>query len=399
MGRRGLTGHDSRLPPTVRGLSWVSGLNDTASEMVYPLLPAYLVGSLGAPALALGILDGAADLTAALLRIVSGRMSDRRGRRGPLVWLGYLLAVVARPLMAVARTVPLVIGLRITDRIGKGLRNPARDAMLAEAVPPAVRGRAFGYHRAFDHGGAVLGSLVAWLALSAGFDVPQVIAASAIPGVLVLAVLWLTLRRAAAPSASRAPAPAPTPESVRIYWSAVTTLALLIAVRLPETLLLLHLQQGGVAVALIPLAWAGLHVVKSAVALPAGRMVDALGERRVVACSALAGALGAALLAWAASPGWLVAAFLVTGVMTGAGEPAERSMVARLAPRGIGRGYGEAQAIFGVLALAAGIGYGVLVDRVGSDAALRTWAGLAAVVTAVWLAVTARTALAGKVQG
>lgn len=398
MGRRGLSSDRGRLPPTVRGLSWVSGLNDTASEMVYPLLPAYLVGSLGAPAVALGILDGAADLTAALLRIVSGRLSDRVGHRGPLVRLGYLLAVVARPLIALARTVPLVIALRLADRIGKGLRNPARDAMLAEAVPLAARGRAFGYHRAFDHGGAVLGSLLAWLALSAGFEVPQVIAASAIPGVLVLVVLAATLRGAREPSSVANPS-TPTQATIRIYWSAVTTLALLIAVRIPETLLLLHLQRGGVAVALIPLAWAALHVVKSAVAFPAGRMVDALGERRVVACSALAGALGAALLAWADSPGWLVAAFLVTGVMTGVGEPAERTMVARLAPRGIGRGYGDAQALFGMLALLAGIGYGLLVDRAGGDAALLTWAALAAVAAAVWLAATARTSLAGPAQG
>lgn len=399
MGGGGLRLPVARLPRTVRGLSWVSGLNDAASEMVYPLLPAYLVGTLGAPALALGILDGAADLTAALLRVASGRLADRPGRRSPLVLIGYLLAAVARPLIAVARSVPLVIGLRITDRFGKGLRSPARDAMLAAAVPDTERGRAFGYHRAFDHGGAVIGSLLAAAGLALGLGVPQVIAASAIPGALVLGALWWTLRDQRAAGVPLAPPSAPTGTTIRVYWSSVATLALLIAVRLPETLVLLHLQRGGVGVAIIPLVWAALHVVKSGVAYPAGRLVDRIGERRVVALSGIAGALGAALLAAAAAPSMLVAAFLVLGLVTGIGEPAERTLVARLAPRGIGRAYGEAQALFGTLALAAGVGYGMLVDRAGSAAALFTWAVLAVAVTVLWLMVTARTAIARGVQG
>lgn len=399
MGGRRLSARDGRLPPTVRGLSWVSGLNDTASEMVYPLLPAYLVGTLGAPAVALGILDGAADLTAALLRVVSGRLADRPGRRDPLVRVGYALATVARPLIAVAPSAAAVIALRMTDRFGKGLRTPARDALLADAVPAGERGRAFGYHRAFDHGGAVLGALLAWLGLTVGLGVSNVIAASAIPGVLVLVVLWRTLRHTGESEVAREEDGPTSRETVKVYWSVVGTLALLIAVRLPETLLLLHLQRGGVAVALIPLAWAALHVVKSGASYPAGRLVDVLGERRVVALSAVAGAIGAALLAWASTPVLLIGAFLISGVMTGAGEPAERTMVARLAPRGVGRAYGEAQALFGVLALGAGIGYGALVDAQGGDAALLTWAALAVAVTALWLVVTARTALAGRVQG
>ncbi len=358
--------------------------------MVYPLLPAYLVGTLGAPALALGLLDGAADLTAALLRIVSGRLADRPGRRSPLVLLGYLLAVVARPLIALARGVPLVIGLRVADRLGKGLRSPAREAMLAESVPASERGRAFGYHRAFDHAGAVVGSLLAAGALAWGFGVPTVIAASAIPGVMVLLALWWTLRDADVGGGSpeaRGDAPS-VQRNLRVYWSSLTALAFLVAARVPETLLLLHLQRGGIAVAAIPLVWAALHLVKSGVAYPAGRLVDAIGERHVVAVSGIAGAVGAGALALADTPWALAAAFLLLGLVTGIGEPAERTLVARLAPRGVGRAYGEAQALLGTLALLAGVGYGALVDRAGSDAALVTWAVLAVVTTAGWLAAT-----------
>ncbi len=387
------------LPATVRGLSWVSGLNDAASEMVYPLLPAFLVGSLGAPAVALGVLDGAADLTAALLRVASGRLADRSDRRGPLVFLGYVVAAVARPLMALARVVPVVIGLRVLDRVGKGLRSPPRDAMLAEAVEPGERGRAFGFHRAFDHGGAVVGSLLAWACLSSGIAVTHVLALSAIPGVAMLMVLGSTLRhRAASPVAPTVNHATPSAPAT-VYWSAVAMLALLIAVRVPETLLLLHLQQGGVSVVAVPLVWAGLHVVRSAAAYPAGRLVDAFGERSAVALSATLGALGAVGFALAPSVGWLVLAFLAVGLVAGVGEPAERTMVARLAPRGIGRAYGEAQALFGVTALLAGLGYGLLFDARGSTTALLTWAAFAVLGTLAWLVVTRRTALATGAQG
>ncbi len=396
MGRDRLS--EAPLPATVRGLSWTSGLNDAASEMVYPLLPALLVGTLGAPALALGILDGAADLAAALLRIASGRIADDRRRRGPLVLAGYGIAAIARALIALARAVPLVIALRVVDRVGKGLRSPPRDAMLAEAVPPGDRGRAFGYHRAFDHGGAVVGSLLAWLLLSRGLSVPTVIALSAVPGVLMLWMVRRTVRQARQATDVDAPRRAAR-DGATVFWSAIAMLAVLIAVRLPETLLLLHLQRMGIAVAAVPLVWAALHVVRSAAAYPAGRLVDAVGERRVVALSGLLGAAGALGFALAPSRGWLVAAFLAVGLVTGVGEPAERTLVARLAPRGIGRAFGEAQALLGMAALLAGIGYGVVVDRRGSAFALEAWAALAPLATIGWLIVTRRSVLTHRATG
>ena len=160
-----LARNDASLPRRVRGLSLVSGLNDASSEMVYPLLPALIVTTLGGSATSLAALDGLADLTAALLRLPAGKLADRRERRPVLVLGGYLIAALARALIALASSVGMVIGLRMTDRVGKGLRSPGRDAMLAEAVPAAQRGRAFGFHRAFDHGGAVVGSLVGWALL------------------------------------------------------------------------------------------------------------------------------------------------------------------------------------------------------------------------------------------
>src|SRR5918996_2095766 len=159
------------IPPTVKGLSLVSLFNDLASEMVYPLLPALVTGPLGAGALALGALDGAADLTSAVLKVVSGRLADRPRWRAPLILVGYAMAVLVRPLIAVAGAAWQVVGFRVIDRVGKGLRTPPRDALIAGITPPALRGRAFGFHRAADHFGAVLGSVAAWYLLSYGIEV------------------------------------------------------------------------------------------------------------------------------------------------------------------------------------------------------------------------------------
>src|SRR5688572_17333044 len=162
--------------------------------MVYPILPAFVTGPLGAGPLALGLLDGAAELTSAALKVVSGRLSDRPRWRAPLILGGYATAVLVRPLISVAGTAWQVIGFRIIDRVGKGLRTPARDALIADVTPPELRGRSFGFHRAADHLGAVLGSIAAWFLLARGLGVREVIGWSALPGILAFLVLAFLLR-------------------------------------------------------------------------------------------------------------------------------------------------------------------------------------------------------------
>jgi len=358
----------------VRGLSLVSGLNDASSEMVYPLLPALIVTTLGGSATSLAALDGLADLTAALLRLPAGKLADRRERRPVLVLGGYLIAALARALIALASSVGMVIGLRMTDRVGKGLRSPGRDAMLAEAVPAAQRGRAFGFHRAFDHGGAVVGSLVGWALLQyAGLTPRAVIGWSVVPGALAILLLWWTVRGRDATPVEAAPIHrSATAERAAnaAFWPPILSLTLLVVSRLPETLLLLHLQQHGVALALIPLAWAGLHVVRSASAYPAGWLVDRVGERGVVMLSGTLAAAGAWALGAVTAPAAMVAIFLAFGLVTGIGEPAEKSTVARLAPKGAGSAFGQAQAVTGITALGAALLFGWVVDRSGTAAAL-----------------------------
>ncbi len=385
----------TRVPPAVKGLSLVSLFNDFASEMVYPLLPAFVTGTLGGGAALLGLLDGAADLTSAALKVVSGRLADRPRWRGPLVLLGYATAVLVRPLIAVASAAWQVVGFRVVDRVGKGIRTPPRDALIAGVTPPALRGRAFGFHRAADHLGAVVGSLAAWFLLSRGVEVRRVIQWSVAPGVvafLVLAVVLRGTRIAAVPdSAAGAARPvAPTDAGGRVFWAPVVALTALTFFRLPEALLLLRLQDVGVAVALVPLVWAGLHVVRSASSYPGGWLSDHLGPRATVAAggllfAAVAGALGLAL-----RPSAAVGIFLALGLVAGLTESAERAMVARLAPVRTGRGFGLYHALTGAAALPAGLLFGGLYQAASGPVALAASAvGMTAAV-AVWLIASPR---------
>src|SRR6267143_3025311 len=167
--------------------------------MIYPLLPAFVTGVLGGGAAALGALDGAADAAAAFVKLVAGRLADRPARRGPLIVSGYFVAVVVRPVIAVTAAAWQVIGLRVVDRLGKGLRTPPRDALIADVTPEAIRGRAFGLQRGLDHAGAVLGPILAWWLLASGSaNVRAVIGWSIVPGVLVLVLAAWAVRDGAA---------------------------------------------------------------------------------------------------------------------------------------------------------------------------------------------------------
>jgi MFS family permease len=377
------------LPPAVKGLSLVSLFNDFASEMVYPLLPAFVTGTLGGGAALLGLLDGAADLTAAVLKVVSGRLADRPRWRGPLILLGYLTAVLVRPLIAVAGAAWQVVGFRVIDRVGKGIRTPPRDALIAGLTPPPLRGRAFGFHRGADHLGAVIGSLAAWYFLSRGFDVRRVIGWSVVPGIVAFLILAVVLRgvRTPAPDNRASTARQAAEAGGPVFWVPVLALTALTFFRLPEALLLLRLQDTGVAVALVPLVWAGLHVVRSATSYPGGWLADHLGPRATVAAGGLVFAAVASVLGLRLTPAAAIVTFLALGLVAGLTESAERAMIARLSPVRTGRGFGLYHALTGATALPAGLIFGWIYQSVSGPAALAASAvGMAAAV-ALWLGV------------
>ncbi len=377
----------TRLPRGVKGLSAVSLFNDFASEMVYPILPAFITGPLGGTAVTLGVLDGAADLVAAVVKWVSGRLADRPGWAKPLILLGYLTAMLVRPLISVAAAGWQVVGFRTIDRVGKGLRSPARDAMIVSLTPEPLRGRAFGFHRAADHFGAVLGSLAAWALLAAHVDLRSVIGWSMLPGVVAVLVLLVVLRGVGRSNIAT-PSPSSHPRYDRSgaeFWAPVTVLVLLTVGRLPETLLLLRLQDLGVPVGVIPLVWAGLHVIRSGSSYPGGWLADRLGTRGALAAGTLLYAVAIVVLALAIPTGWAIAVFLLHGLVAGLIEPAERVAVARLAPVRTGRGFGVYQGIAGAAALPAGLGFGWLYHTSGGPAALLASAAVLAVIAPLWL--------------
>jgi MFS family permease len=381
----------SRVPPAVKGLSLVSLFNDFASEMVYPLLPAFVTATLGGGAALLGLLDGAADLTSAVLKVVSGRLADRPRWRTPLILVGYATAVLVRPLIAVAGAAWQVVGFRVIDRVGKGLRTPPRDALIAGITPPALRGRAFGFHRGADHFGAVLGSLAAWYLLSRGIAVRRVIEWSVVPGLVAFALLAAVLRGARAVPATVPASPATMDAGGRVFWSPVMALTALTFFRVPEALLLLRLQDAGVAVAVVPLVWAGLHVVRSASSYPGGWLSDRLGPRATVAAGGLVFAAVVATLGATLRPSAAVVTFLALGLVAGLTESAERALVARLSPVRTGRGFGLYHALTGVAALPAGLLFGAIYQMASGPAALLASSAGMALAVAAWLVVSPRT--------
>jgi MFS family permease len=386
------------VPPTVKGLSLVSLFNDFASEMVYPLLPAFVTRTLGGGPLLLGVLDGASELTSSVVKWASGRLADRPGWRRPLILGGYAVAVLVRPLIAVANAAWQVIGFRVIDRIGKGIRTPPRDALISQVTPLEQRGRAYGFHRGADHFGAVLGSLAAWWLLRRGADVRSVIGWSALPGVVAVAVLAVVLRGVGRTDGQAVRRSEPSAETTRpsdrptvrpsAFWPSVLALTGITFIRLPETLLILRLQDQGVAVAAVPLVWAGLHVVRSASSYPGGWLSDRLGPRRLVAAGGLVFAAVAFMLGMGLGPAAAIALFLAFGLVAGLTESGERAVVARLAPVRTGRGFGVYHALTGGAALPSGLLFGAIYQSINGPTAL--WGSAAGMVAAVivWLMVT-----------
>ena len=403
----------ARVPREVKGLSAVSLFNDFSSEMVYPILPAFVTTTLGGSAVALGALDGAADLTAAVVKWGSGRLADRPRWTKPLILTGYGVAVLIRPLIAVAGAAWQVVGFRVLDRVGKGLRSPARDALISSLTPAAAKGRAFGFHRAADHLGAVLGSLAAWFFLRQDVGVREVIGWSVVPGLVAVLVLMVVLRsvngeRSTVNGKSRASshpersegaeAPVESDAVGKRFWIPVLILVFLTVGRLPETLLLLRLQDLGVPVVTIPLIWAALHVVRSGASYPGGYLVDRMGTRGSVAMGALLYAGVAGALAAALGVGAAIGVFLLYGAVAGLLEPAERVAITRLAPVRTGRGFGDYQGLAGLAALPAGLAFGLAYKGAGGPVALLASAGCMALGTLLWFGVITRQQATGNRQ-
>lgn len=375
-----------RLPRTVWVLGFASLLNDTASEMIAPLLPVFLIATLGAAPAAIGLIEGLAGAVSSALQLVSGRLADRGMSTRRLVLSGYATSNLVRPLIALAGAWPVVLVLRFADRIGKGLRTSPRDALLAASVPEQRRGSVFGFHRAMDHGGAMLGPLLAFGLLQAGFSTPQVFAASVIPGVLVLLCLGFGLREAA-PAPARPPAP--------LRWSLldhpvrglIGAAGLLAIASVPDAFLVLWAFEGGIKVVWLPLLWAAAHAVKSAVSIPAGYLSDRLGRTPVVTGGWLVRAGLLAVMGTVGHDGTLLwGLFLAYAGATACTEGAERALIGDHAPpEQKGTAFGIYHLVVGLLALPGALLFGGLWQTFGRGSAFTVAAAITLIGTGAFL--------------
>jgi MFS family permease len=371
----------------VKLFGWVSLLNDFASEMIYPLLPAFVTGVLGGGPQALGALDGAAEFAAAFVKLGAGRLADRPRLRGPMIVLGYLIAVVVRPVIAVTGAAWQVIGLRVVDRLGKGLRTPPRDALIADVTPAELRGRAFGLQRGMDHAGAVLGPMLAWWLLSSGSaNVRTVIGASIVPGVVVLLLAAWAVRggnsRYGAVAASES-VPTITDHS-RPLPPPLLAISAFYLLRMPDTLIILRSQELGVPVAIVPLLWAAVHVVRSSSSFLGGAASDRLGPARTMWAGWLVYALLAAGMARAGTAAAAWGLFLALGLVSGLTESPERALVARLAGTRQGSGFGLYHGITGFAALVGGVVLGGVFQRYGAATAFLASAAVGLALVLAW---------------
>lgn len=367
-----------RLPWTVIALGMTSLFADVGSEMVFPLLPIFLTDVLRASPGFLGLVEGAADTVSGLLKLVSGHVSDRMRSRKPLVVFGYALAGVARPLLGATVAPWQVLAIRVGDRVGKGTRSAPRDALIAAAAGPENAGRAFGFHRAMDHAGAVVGPLVGTALIAAGFEIRTVFWFAAIPG--LLSVVMVLTARDVEPASPRAETQVdvagPLPEEARRYFWILAVFSL---GNSSDAFLLLRLRDLGVNPVLLPALWSGLHVVKLASSYWGGGLADRVPRRRLIASGWVLYAIVYLGMGLVESPSGSVALFLVYGLYYGLTEPAEKALVRDLVPPEVrGRGFGWYNFVLGATALPASLLTGALWRVAGPGVALSTGAAAAA---------------------
>jgi len=370
----------TRLKPQVILLGLVSLLNDSASEMIYPLLPVFLTTTLGATPLIVGIIEGAADGVASILKYFAGSISDRLPRRKPLVVAGYALAAASRALIAVAGRWPAVLAARLIDRTGKGMRSAPRDAIIADVTPIEQRGRAFGFHRALDHTGAIVGPLVAILLLQ-GLHVPlrTLFMIAVIPGAIGVVMLLAFLReepRTIPPRNLATPQPRNLPKP---FWRAIAAIALFSLANSSDVFLILQAHAAGVSTAMLPLLWAAHHVIKALFSTKAGALSDRTDRRTLLMAGWLSYAILYFVFPFAHALGFFVVLFILYAIPFTLTEGAERAWIADLVPaEARGRSFGIYYLANGLCVLLGTALFGWLYQSVSPHAAFNTGAGLAA---------------------
>lgn len=368
------------IPAGVWVLGFVSLLMDISSEMIHSLLPLFLVGTLGASALIVGLIEGLAESTALIVKVFSGALSDYLGKRKGLALFGYALGALTKPLFAMAPTTGIVLTARLLDRIGKGVRGAPRDALVADIAPPEMRGAAFGLRQSLDTVGAFLGPLLAvGLMLLWANDFRAVFWVAVIPGLMAVALLLFGVREPERHVEQKRTNPIRRENLKRLsraYWWVVGVGAVFTLARFSEAFLVLRAQQSGIAVALVPLVMVAMNVVYAASAYPFGKLSDRMSQKKLLALGLVV--LIAADLVLALDDHWttVLAGVALWGVHMGMTQGLLATMVADTAPADLrGTAFGFFNLVSGVAMLIASVVAGLLWDSLGAATTFYAGAG------------------------
>jgi MFS family permease len=388
------------LPKNVIAISLVSLLNDASSEIIYPLLPVFLASTLGASAKVIGLIEGSAESISSLLKLFAGYYSDRIGKRKILVAGGYALANLVRPLLAFASSWHQVLLVRLSDRVGKGVRSAPRDAMIADTVTEGQRGLAFGFHRAMDHLGAVIGPLIGYLLVFlfvVNRDSPSpaefktIFLMASVPGLAAVLVAIFLVREAPKRQHVKASVKQPVLSLTgfdRNFKRFLLIIALFTLSNSSDGFLILRARDAGVSVTTLPLLWAALHTTKVISSLWGGDLSDRLGRRRLIVSGWLLYAAVYAGFAFVSSNISVWILFLIYGIYFGLAEGAEKALVADLVrPDQRGTAYGLYNLAFGITVLPASLLMGTVWDWRGPATAFLVSAGIGVAAAALMLTV------------
>lgn len=365
------------VPKNVKALGFVSLLNDAASEMIYPLLPIFLTSVLGVGAGALGVIEGIAESTASLLKLFSGWVSDKTKKRKALILIGYSLAALGRPIIALSRYWWQVAVIRFVDRLGKGIRTSPRDALISISTPEDMKGKAFSLHRAMDHAGAIIGPVCAIILLHFGMSLKNLFAWALLPGIITIFIIFFFVREKRIEAKK---------ESIDFRFSILSKnfkayLLILVLFTLgnsSDAFLILKAKDAGVTTALIPLLWIVLHFVKMTTSVPGGEWSDRVGRRRVIVVGWIIYALIYLGFGFSSRIFHIWGLFALYGIYFGLTEGVEKAFVSDLVSKEFqGTAFGFYHLAVGIAAFPSSVIFGFIWQKLGSLVAFAYGASLA----------------------
>lgn len=361
----------ARIPASIWALGFVSLLMDVSSELIHSLLPVFMFTALGVSVFTIGLIEGAAEATALIVKVFSGAISDYLGRRKPLAVFGYGLGAMSKPLFAIATGAGLVVAARLIDRVGKGIRGAPRDALVADIAPPELRGAAFGLRQSLDTVGAFLGPMLAMgLMLLWANDFRAVFWVAIIPAFLAVALLFFGVQEPERHQEGGRINPIRRENLRRLpraYWWVVGVGAIFTLARFSEAFLVLRAQQGGLPIAFTPLVLIGMNVIYAASAYPFGKLSDAMSHATLLAWGLAV--LLAADVALAYGDHWISvwAGISLWGLHMGITQGLLATMVADTAPADLrNTAFGFFNLLSGVAMLVSSSLAGLLWERFGA---------------------------------